>query len=258
MKALIFALLFLASDCSIAQFHKVNVVMQSGSTVPIMELPWFQYQISLYQGQHKDKAITADWIVYSPPKYCPISAWYYLRWQGKITAEHHAKTKQQCDERMSETKLANLPTEVKNICSCELVLKTLNVSEDGAIWQSYNDELLNDDSFKIAADLTDNNGKELPVLLTLAAGQAGVYSFDGTALCVYNGKFVSNEKNALNRLYSILKSPNKKSIPIKCLPEREGAIDLSDISFSFLAKKITGSPSIKFNSGESYSLKIRQ
>jgi len=105
---------------ALAQFDLVDVRMQSGEVRPIMSLPWFQYQLQIQKGAYANRATTADWIVYSPPRYCPISAWTYLRWNGAITAADRKQTEDGCNKRMFDGKLSSLPQDVKQVCGMQV------------------------------------------------------------------------------------------------------------------------------------------
>ena len=253
----IFLLIFNAR----AQFTNVDVKMQSGETRPLMEVPWFQYQINIYESQYASKASMADWIVYSPPKFCPISSWFYVRWQGNITESDHSNLKKQCDDRMFKEKLANLSDQVKSVCSCRLVLKTestANLANRKALWLSFDDELLNDDSFKIVGDLIDSASNKTSVLLTIGGNLSGIFSFDGTQLCKYGGNENVSSETGIKKLMALLGSKTNKEIPISCLPNKNGFFDMSTMSYSVWSRKIIGDMKITFDNGEIYGLKIRQ
>ena len=243
-----------------AQFTNVVVKMESGEFKPLMEIPWFQYQINIYEGQYANKATLADWIIYSPPKFCPISSWYYVRWVGNITEFDHINLKKQCNEKMFNEKLANLPDQVKSICSCKPVLKTettANLGNSKATWTSLDDEILNDDSFKVVADLVDSSSNKTPVLLALGGSQSGIFAFDGSQLCRYSGNELVSNMTGLKKLMALINSKSSKNMPISCLPDKEGFFDISKMSYSVWSKKIVGDMRITFNNGEIYGLKVR-
>ena len=244
-----------------AQFSNVDVKLKSGEIKPLMDVPWFQYQFHIYESQYANKATSADWIIYSPPRFCPMSSWFYVRSGGNITDIDHSNLKKQCDERMFNEKLANLPDQIKSICNCKLVLKTesaANLSNPKAIWISLDDEVLLDDSFKIVADLIDPSENKTSVLLTLGASVSGIFAFDGSQLCKYGGNDVFSNQSGIKKLMALLGSKSNKKIPISCLPDKKGVFDMSTMSYSIWSKKIVGDMKITFDNGEIYALKVRQ
>lgn len=261
-KKLLSGLIFLFLALTVkAQFTNVDVKMKSGEIKPLMEVPWFQYQINIYESQYANKATQADWIIYSPPKFCPVSSWFYVRWNGSITESDQSNLKKQCDDRMFNEKLANLPEQVKSVCSCRLVLKTesmANQNNSKALWISFDDELLTDDSFKIVADLIDSSSNKTSVLLTIGGNLSGIFSFDGSQLCRYGGNENVYGYSGIKKLMALLGSKTNKKIPISCLPNKDGYFDMSAISYSVWSRKIVGDMKITFDNGETYGLKIRQ
>lgn len=245
---------------AMAQFDLVDVKMQSGEIRPIMSLPWFQYQLQIQKGSYANRAATADWIVYSPPRFCPISAWHYLRWGGNITAADRKLTEDGCNKRMFEEKLSLLPPDVKQVCGCRSVLETeLTIhGRKRALWKSYDDELLLDESFKLAADLIDEAGSRAPVLLTMGSKSAGIFGFDGSELCRYELDIFESNMKGIDRLEALMKSEKRFKIPVQCVPNRRGEFNFGDVSYSFLRQKITGEIKLKFEGGESYVIQFRQ
>jgi hypothetical protein len=261
MRTLFFLLSIIAFHASaLAQFDLVDVKMQSGEVRPIMSLPWFQYQLQIQKGANANRATTADWIVYSPPRFCPISAWSYLRWNGSITAADRKLTEDGCNKRMFEVKLSLLPPDVKQVCGCRSVLETESTinSNKRALWKSYDDELLLDESFKLAADLVDKSGSIAPVLLTMGSKSAGIFGFDGSELCRYELDIFESHMKGIERLDALLKSDKRFKIPIQCVPDRQGEINFGDVSYSFWRQKITGEMQLKFKGGETYVIQFRQ
>lgn len=245
---------------ALAQFDLVDVRMQSGEVRPIMSLPWFQYQLQIQKGAYANRATTADWIVYSPPRYCPISAWTYLRWNGAITAADRKQTEDGCNKRMFDEKLSSLPQDVKQVCACRSVLETESTiyNRQRALWKSLDDDLLLDESFKLAADLIDGAGKKAPVLLTMGSKSAGIFGFDGSPLCRYELDLFESHMKGIDRLTALMRSDKRFKIPVQCLPDRLGEFNFGDVSYSVLRQKITGEIQLKFEGGESYVIQIRQ
>lgn len=244
-----------------AQFTNIEVKMQSGETKPLMELPWFQYQINIYEGQYASKATMADWIVYSPRKFCPLGNGFYVRWRGNISESDHSTAKKSCDEIMLKEKLTNLPDQIKSVCSCRLALKTestANLANPKALWLSLDDELLNDDSFKVVVDLIDSASNKTSVLFAVGSGSSGIFSFDGTKICKAAENEIPSSASGIKKLMALLGSKTNKEIPISCLPNRSGFFDMSAVSYSAWSRKIIGEMKITFDNGEAYALKIRQ
>jgi hypothetical protein len=261
MRTILFLLSFIVfHGNALAQFDLVDVRMQSGEVRPIMSLPWFQYQLQIQKGNYANRAATADWIVYSPPRFCPISAWTYLRWNGAITAADRQLTVDGCNKRMFEEKLSSLPSDVKQVCACRSVLETESTipARDRALWKSLDDELLLDESFKLAADLVDSDGSRAPVLLTMGSNSAGIFGFDGSELCRYELDLIESHMKGIERLSALMKSEKRFKVPVRCVPDRRGEFDFGDVSYSFWRQKITGEIKLKFEGGESYVIQIRQ
>lgn len=244
-----------------AQFDLVDVKMQSGEIRPIMSLPWFQYQLQIQKGSYANRATTADWIVYSPPRFCPISAWSYLRWNGSITPADRKLTEDGCNKRMFEEKLSLLPHDVKQVCGCKSVLETESTISNGrnrALWKSNDDELLLDESFKLSADLVDGSGSRAPVLLTMGSKSAGIFGFDGSELCRYELDIFETNMKGIDRLNALMRSDKRFKIPVRCIPDRRGEFNFGDVSYSFWRQKITGEIKLKFEGGETYVIQFRQ
>lgn len=261
MRTLLFLLSLITIHFStLAQFDLVDVKMQSGEIRPILSLPWFQYQLQIQTGAYANRAATADWIVYSPPRFCPISAWFYTRWNGAITATDRKTTEDGCNKRMFEEKLSSLPPDVKQVCGCRSVLETESTIHDRkrALWKSYDDELLLDESFKLAADLVDGSGNRAPVLLTMGSNTAGIFGFDGSELCRYELNLFESHMKGMDRLGALMKSDKRFKIPIRCIPDRWGELNFGDVSYSFWRQKITGEIKLKLEGGESYVIQVRQ
>jgi hypothetical protein len=259
-KALAFLLLLALHFGASAQFDLVDVRMQSGEVRPIMSLPWFQYQLQIHGGTHANRATTADWVVYSPPRFCPISAWYYTRWGGSLTDADRKVTLDGCNKRMFEEKLSSLPTAVKQICSCRPALETELMAQAGkrALWKSHDDQLLLDESFKVAADLVDSSGSRTPVLLAMGSNSAGIFAFDGSELCRYEVDLFNPQMKGIDKLRALMQWDKRFKIPIRCMPDRRGEFNFGDVSYSFWRQKITGEMKLRFEGGESYVIQIRQ
>ncbi len=261
MRTILSILLLIAFHVgALAQFDRVDVKMQSGEVRPIMSLPWFQYQLQIHGGTYASRASTADWIIYSPPRFCPISAWYYVRWNGSITDDDRKLTQDGCNKRMFEEKMSSLPSDVKQVCSCRPALETESTIHSGkrAIWRSHDDELLLDESFKVSADLIDSSGNRAPVLLTIGSNNAGILSFNGSELCRYEIALFNSEMKGLERLRALMQWDKRFKIPIRCVPDRHGEFNLGDVSYSFWRQRITGEMKLKFEGGEPYVIQIRQ
>ncbi len=225
-----------------------------------MSLPWFQYQVQIQRGAYANRAATADWVVYSPPRFCPISAWTYTRWSGAITSVDRQWTEDACNKRMFEEKLSSLPQDVKQVCGCRPVLETESTISDHkrALWKSYDDELLLDESFKLAADLVDRSGSRAPVLLTMGSNSAGIFGFDGSELCRYEIDLFNPTMKGVDRLNALMQSDKRFNIPARCVPNRRAEFNFGAVSYSVWRQKITGEIKLKFEGGESYVIQIRQ
>jgi len=261
MRTLLSLLSLIAFQVSaLAQFDFVDVKMQSGEVRPIMSLPWFQYQLQIHKGAYASRAATADWIVYSPPHFCPISAWTYTRWNGTITAADRKLTEGGCNKRMFEEKLSSLSPEVKQVCACRPVLETESTiyGQKRALWKSYDDKLLLDESFKLAADLVDGSGSRVTVLLTMGSNSAGIFGFDGSELCRYELDIFELHMKGVDRLGALTRSDKRFKIPAQCVPDRRGEFNFGDVSYSFWRQRITGDIKLKFEGGESYVIQLRQ
>ncbi len=243
-----------------AQFDLVDVRMQSGEVRPILSLPWFQYQLQIQKGTYANRAATADWIIYSPPRFCPISAWTYTRWIGSINAADRKWTEDACNKRMFEEKLSSLPQDVKQVCGCRSVLETEATihGKDRALWRSHDDELLLDESFKLAADVVDASGSRAMVLLTMGTNSAGIFGFDGSELCRYEIDLFNSSMKGVERLNALMQSNKRFNIPARCIQNRLGEFNFGDISYSVWKQKIIGDIKLKFEGGESYVIQIRQ
>ena len=243
--------LTLFSSSAFAQFDKVFVKMQSGSEVQLNELPWFKLAINISHGQWKDRATTADWIIASPPPFCPYGNQYKLVWKGEISAFKNEAV-EQCSKRQRE-KLEGLPKEVANLCECKIVLETVQrVQNDKVVWKSFDDELLKSDEFKFRRTLVGPKG-DLPVIFSVGSVNAGIYNFSGDKLCTFNGASLDSNKasSALDQMKSILKVGDKP-IPISCFENMHGEIDISKVYFSAFRSKILGDIYLNLNNGEKY------
>lgn len=261
MRAFLSLLSLIALHASaLAQFDLVDVKMQSGEVRPIMSLPWFQYQLQIQKGTYANRATTAEWVVYSPPRFCPMGTGFYVRWNGSITAADRKLTEDGCNKRMFEEKLSFLPPDVKEVCGCRSVLETESTiyGQKRALWKSYDDELLLDESFKLAADLVDGSGSRAPILLTIGSKSAGIFGFDGSELCRYELDIFESHMKGIDRLFALINSDKRFKIPIQCVPDLQGEINFGDVSYSFWRQKITGEMQLKFKGGETYVIQFRK
>jgi hypothetical protein len=228
--------------------------MQSGSEVQLTELPWFKLAMNISHGQWKDRATTADWIIASPPPFCPNGSQYKLVWKGEISA-FKKETIELCSKFQRE-KLDGLPKEVGNSCECKIVLETVQrVQNDKVVWKSFDDELLKSDEFKFRRTLVGPKG-DLPVIFSVGSVDAGIYNFSGDKLCKFNGVGSNTNKtsSALDQINSILKVGDKP-LPIVCFENMHGEIDISKVYYSAFRSKILGDIYLNLNNGEKYVVK---
>jgi hypothetical protein len=250
----VFLFLTLFSSSAFAQFDKVIVKMQSGSEVQLTELPWFKFALNISNGQWKNRATTADWIVAAPPPFCPYGNSYKLVWKGDVNAFKNESV-DQCSSVQRE-KLAGLPSEINKLCNCKIILETVSrVENNKTIWRSLDDETLKSEEFKFRRTLVGPKG-ELPVIFSVGSANAGIYNFSGDKLCTFNG--VNSDTNkasrALDQINSILKVGDKPR-PILCFENMHGEIDISKVYYSAFSSKILGDIYLNLNNGEKYVVK---
>jgi hypothetical protein len=228
--------------------------MQSGETIPIMELPWFKFQFHVYESKWKGQATTADWAIYAPPKSCVFSSYFQLNWQYGLSPNDLDKLKSNCDSgQQSRFKKLNLE-DPKN-CSCSLVLRTKEKSFFGSksVWDSYDDELLKNDEFKIFAQLKDKSGNMTPIIFSLGSHESGLYSADGQRICRYSKKIeASGAYKIINKFFSEIDQP----VPISCVGESNGLLLLDKVSYSLIRSKLVGDIDLKFENGENYVIQF--
>ena len=253
IKYVLFLTLF--SSSAFAQFDKVIVKMQSGSEVLLTDLPWFKFALNISEGQWKNRASISDWIIASPPSFCPYANQYKLDWSGNI-GNFKKQTVEQCSKNQ-RMKLEGLPKEIINLCDCKIVLETVSrVQNDKVIWQSLDDELLNLDEFKFRRSLVGPKG-ELPVMFSVGSSSSGIYNFNGDKLCTFNGVASSENFKAsstLDKINSLLKVGDKP-LPISCFENMHGEIDISKVHYSVFRSNILGDIYLNLNNGEKYVIK---
>lgn len=248
-----FAFLFFVLPAQ-ADFTKVIVKMQSGETVPIMDLPWFKFQFHVYESKWKDQATTADWAIYSPPKSCVLGSFFQLNWQNGLSHNDLDKIKSRCDS-LQQSKLKNLNLEDKKNCSCNLILRTKEKSLFGSksVWVSLDDDILKSDEFKLFAQLKDKSGNSTPIILSLGSQDSGLYNLDGQRICRYSKKIEAS--GAYNMITQFL-SEIDKPVSISCIGESNGFLLLDKVSYSLIRSKIVGDIDLKFENGENYVIQF--
>lgn len=237
-----------------ADFTKVIVKMQSGETIPIMELPWFKFQFHVYESQWKNQASTADWAIYAPPKSCILSSYFRLNWQSGLSSSDLKQLKSNCDAGQ-QSKFKNLSLEDTQNCSCNLILRTEEKSFFGSksVWVSHDDTLLKSDEFKLFAQLIDKSGNTTPIILSLGSHDSGLYSVDGQRICRYSKKIeASGAYKMITKFISEIDTP----IPISCIGESNGLLLLNKVSYSLIRSKLVGDIDLKFENGENYVIKF--
>jgi len=255
MNAFIFQiLLFLIffSNSAFSQFDKVIVKMQSGTEVQLTDLPWFKLALNISHSEWKDRATTADWIIASPPPFCPYGNNFRLVWNGDINT-FKKQTVEQCSITQRK-KLNGLPKEVISLCDCKIVLETVSrVQNNRVIWQSLDDEILKSDEYKFRRTLVGPKG-EIPVIFSVGSTNSGIYKFDGDKLCSFNGAASSdnfNASSAVDKINLLLKASGRP-IPILCFEIMHGEIDISKVYFSMFRSKVLGDIYLNLNNGEKY------
>lgn len=260
-KSIFFLVIFCYSVTSFAQseFKNVYAKMQSGELIPIFKLGWFQHALIIYKGQNASKAITADWMVYSTPKFCPSSFSYHVKSEGEFSVGEKSKAKTICDNILYEKKLKFFPEEIKKICECKLVLTTESRSDGRAIWKSHDDEILRDEASKFSINIFDPQKNVTPALIRLGDNESGIYGFDGVQLCKYMNFKRNPDEMVIRQVSNFIRSLDRNHTPMRCLPDRDAEFDFGDLNFDIgSARFVNNSMKINFKNGEIYEVKINQ
>jgi hypothetical protein len=251
---ILFFTLLSFSNLTFAQFDKIVVKMQSGAEVRLIDLPWFQFALNISNGQWKDRATTADWIVAAPPPFCPYGNFYKLVWKGDVNAFKNESV-DKCSSQQRE-KLAGLPSEINNLCNCKIILETVSrVENNKTTWRSLDDETLKSEEAKFRGTLIGTKG-ELPVLFSVGSINSGIYNFSGEKLCSFNGVTTQTIKGSstLEKMNSFFKVSGRP-FPIMCFENMPGEIDFSNLHYNAFRSKIDGDLHLNFNNGEKYVVK---
>jgi len=251
--SMLFLLACSFSGLSFAQIDGVGIRMESGKLIEAKDLPWLQLADFSYDDKSK-KPPDAYWVVYSPPKFCPYS-YYYWYSNVRLSTEKRNQSRDECSKNLIKKYLNDSPDEVKKYCQCKLVLETEQPQTSAvkqAVWVSYDDELLANQGYHIKWTIL-NKSEKLPVMVSISREAAGIYNFSGDVLCEFDlTRHIGPERRIDKMLESLLKN-GSNLIPVKCLG-LVGTLNISGISYSLIRGRIVGSARLKFSNGEQYEI----
>ena len=251
--AVVYILAFISHQLATGQVENVSVKLESGKTVDAKDVPWLQLADFSYESKSQ-KSADYDWVVFSPPKFCPFS-YYYSYTPKKLSLGDRNKNENRCSENLLKKYLDDAPDEVKKYCRYKLVLETESPKDDSnpqAAWRSHDDELLMEEGYHVKWSIL-NKGEKLPVLISILRVDSGIFNFSGEELCSLNLlKHIGESRKIDDMLGGLLKNADIP-VPVECLG-REGSFDMTKISYSVFQGSIVGTANLNFINGEKYEI----
>lgn len=252
-KITVFFIWLITHQFAIGQVENVSVKLESGKTVDAKDVPWLQLADFSYESKSQ-KSADYDWVVFSPPKFCPFS-YYYSYTPKKLSLADRNANQNRCSENLLKKYLSDTPDEVKKYCKCKLILETESPKDGSnpkAVWRSYDDELLMEEGYHVKWSIL-SKGEKLPVLISISRVDSGIFNFGGEKLCSLNlTKHISESRKIDDMLGSLLKNADIP-VPVECLG-REGSFDMKKISYSVFQGRIIGTADLNFKNGEKYEI----
>jgi hypothetical protein len=243
-------------------FSNAILKLQDGSDMPLLEVPWFKNQVTMWSGKHSFYS-NDYFIVYSAPKSCPSSmsfSYAYATERGgaknpreflKTDKKYgEVETLKQCNTYLQK-QIIDLSDDIKEKCKCKKVMQTIKHASnknDDSIWESLDDEILSNHELIFRFNISSLNQKE-PILFSLGSNNAGIYDVRGNKLCSYEIPI----KLEFNMNY--LKKIRENNYKISCTNDLNGTMELSKLNFSFLQGDLIGEIRINFSNGEQYVIK---
>ena len=220
--------------------------MEDGTQKNLTELNWFKFaNMSGFMDRQPPFPGSDHWTILAPPKFCPF---HFYFWRGQAPG----MLQMNCNNFMKE-KLSFLPLEIQNICRCEVILetsKTASNNDGEAIWNSYNDEVINSTAFSIERRLIQQN-QVVDVILKIG-GASGLYSYKGERICAIEG----DAGETVDMVLSSLKNRefDKLNFPVNCFNRWSGRINAEGLSYNIFKRRITGPILIELEGEKNYVL----